>query len=181
MSITIRPADLADEAEDVTALLVDYMTRAHRQFLEAFGFRGAPTDISGLRDSLGEYGGSSNVLLVAEDSDRGLVGVAGLRSLELGVVEVKRMYVVPECRGLRVGSLLLDGLLEEAQRMGASAVRLDTARFMVEAQRLYRSRGFVERPPYPGTEIPQDLHEFWVFFQLPIGPPAADEPQAQPA
>jgi hypothetical protein len=36
---------------------------------------------------------------------------------------------------------------------------------MAEAQRLYRSRGFVERPPYEGTEIPQHLQKHWLFFE----------------
>ena len=94
-----------------------------------------------------------------------MVGVAGLRTLEPGVAEVKRMYVVPECRGMHVGSQLLDRLLEEAGRMQAPTVRLDTVRFMADAQRLYRSRGFAEREPYVGTEIPPHLQQYWIFFE----------------
>jgi GNAT superfamily N-acetyltransferase len=75
------------------------------------------------------------------------------------------MYVAPEYRGLRVGSRLLDRLLEEAGRMDAGTVRLDTVRFMADAQRLYRSRGFVERTPYAGTEIPPHLQQYWIFFE----------------
>ncbi|MEU7145357.1 GNAT family N-acetyltransferase [Nocardia sp. NPDC046473] len=165
-SIVIRHADLAVETDEITALLVDYMTTAQRQLLATFGIRDALTDVSGVRASLREYDHSPNVLLVAEDSSRGLVGVAGLRTLGPGVAEVKRMYVVPDVRGLHVGSRLLDCLLGEAAQRAVSTVRLDTARFMVDAQRLYRSRGFVERSPYPQTEIPQLLHDYWIFFEL---------------
>jgi GNAT superfamily N-acetyltransferase len=167
--IVVRRAELAAEADEITKLLVDYMTTAHRQVLETFGIRDAPTDISAMRASLRQYEDPSTALLVAEDSARRLVGVAGLRTIEPGVVEVKRMYVAPECRGLQVGSQLIDGLLDEAARMGASTVRLDTARFMADAQRLYRSRGFAERTPYQGTEIPQHLQQYWIFFERSLG------------
>ena len=169
MTIVIRRADLAVEAEEITKLLVDYMTTALRELHETFGVEDSPTDVAGLRDSLEEYRDPSKALFVAQDvgedtADR-LVGVAGLRTLAPGIVEVKRMYVVPECRGRRVGSQLLDRLLEEAAHMQARTVRLDTVRFMAEAQRLYRSRGFVERTPYAGTEIPPHLQQYWIFFE----------------
>ncbi|MEC3976339.1 GNAT family N-acetyltransferase [Amycolatopsis sp. H20-H5] len=165
MSVTIRRADLAAEAEEITKLLVDYMTVATEQLLSEFGIEDPPTDISGLRASLQEYDDPSRALLVAEDSSGSLVAVAGLRTLEPRVVELKRMYVAPERRGQGVGARLLDSLLEEAARMRASTVRLDTARFMAEAQRLYRSRGFTERTPYQGTEIPPHLQQHWLFFE----------------
>lgn len=169
MTIVIRRADLSAEAEEITKLLVDYITTALRELHETFGVEDSPTDVDGLRDSLEEYRDPAKALFVAQDvgevaADR-LVGVAGLRTLEPGIVEVKRMYVVPECRGRRVGSQLLDRLLEEAEHMRARTVRLDTVRFMADAQRLYRSRGFVERTPYAGTEIPPHLQEYWIFFE----------------
>lgn len=165
MAVVIRRADLPREADEITKLLVDYMTTALQELRETFGIEDSPTDVAGLRDSLREYEDPSKALFVAEDAAGGLVGVAGLRTLEPGVVEVKRMYVVLECRGQRVGSGLLDRLLEEATGKGASTVRLDTVRFMADAQRLYRSRGFVERTPYEGTEIPPHLQKYWIFFE----------------
>ncbi|MEZ0108286.1 GNAT superfamily N-acetyltransferase [Catenulispora sp. EB89] len=165
MTIVVRRADLSTEAEEITKLLVDYMTTALRELQETFGVEDSPTDVSGLRDSLEEYRDPSKALFVAQDAAGGLVGVAGLRTLEPGVVEVKRMYVVPECRGMHVGSRLLDRLLEEARQMRARVVRLDTVRFMADAQRLYRSRGFVERTPYVGTEIPPHLQQYWIYFE----------------
>ena len=166
MPVVIRNADLPREADEITKLLVDYMTTALQQLRETFGIEDSPTDVAGLRDSLREYEDPSKALFVAEDAAAGtLVGVAGLRTLEPGVVEVKRMYVVPECRGQRLGSRLLDRLLEEAGSMKASTVRLDTVRFMADAQRLYRSRGFAERTPYEGTEIPPHLQQYWIFFE----------------
>jgi len=39
---------------------------------------------------------------------------------------------------------------------------------MSAAHVLYRSRGFIERAPYEGTEIPTHLHERWLFFERPL-------------
>ncbi|MEY9929585.1 GNAT superfamily N-acetyltransferase [Catenulispora sp. GP43] len=166
MTITVRRADLATEADEIAKLLTDYITTALQELHTTFGIEDSPTDVSTLRDSLEEYHDPAKALFAAQDQESGtLVGVAGLRTLEPGVVEVKRMYVVPESRGQRVGSRLLDRLLDEATRMGAQTVRLDTVRFMADAQRLYRSRGFAERTPYPGSEIPPHLQQYWVFFE----------------
>ncbi|NUR30751.1 MAG: GNAT family N-acetyltransferase [Catenulispora sp.] len=165
MSVVIRRADLDGEAEEIAKLLVDYLTAALQELRDTFAVQDSPTDVSGVRESLREYADPAKALFVAQDPAGTLVGVAGLRTIEPGVVEVKRMYVVPECRGLRVGSQLLDRLLDEAERMQAATIRLDTARFMADAQRLYRSRGFTERTPYAGTEIPPHLQQYWIFFE----------------
>jgi ribosomal protein S18 acetylase RimI-like enzyme len=81
------------------------------------------------------------------------------------IAEVKRMYVDPRWRGNHVGSAILDALLAEARAREARMIRLDTCRFMTSAQALYRSRGFTERPPYEGTEIPERLQQHWIFFE----------------
>jgi ribosomal protein S18 acetylase RimI-like enzyme len=170
MTIVIRRANLADEADEITKLLVEYLTAALQQLKETFGIQESPTEVSRLRDSLQEYSDPSKALFVVEDPTGTLVGVAALRTIEPGIAEVKRMYVAPEARGRHVGSRLLDHLLAEAGHMGASTVRLDTARFMTDAQRLYRSRGFAERTPYLGTEIPPHLQQYWIFFERDITP-----------
>ena len=75
------------------------------------------------------------------------------------------MYVPDRWRGAHLGSAILDQLIDRATAAGATAIRLDTVRFMTDAQRLYRSRGFVECPPYEETEIPMRLLQHWQFFE----------------
>ena len=64
-----------------------------------------------------------------------------------------------------LGSAILDGLLDEALSRSSRIVRLDTCRFMTDAQRLYRSRGFEERAPHEGTEIPERIRQHWIIFE----------------
>ena len=50
------------------------------------------------------------VFLVARDATGEAVGCGGVRPLEPGVAEVKRMYVVPDRRGSGVATVLLRAL-----------------------------------------------------------------------
>jgi ribosomal protein S18 acetylase RimI-like enzyme len=75
-------------------------------------------------------------------------GCVGLRDLGNGICEMKRLYVRPEFRGLKIGRKLMESIIAEARRMGYSAIRGDTIPSMQAAQVLYASLGFKEIGPY---------------------------------
>src|SRR5262245_757677 len=86
-------------------------------------------------------------------------GCVALRMLEPKICELKRLYVRPEFRGYRLGKQLTDHVLDEARRVGYSAVRLDTvAGSMDRAIELYRSIGFKEIARYYSNPIPNALY-----------------------
>lgn len=76
------------------------------------------------------------------------VGCGGIRHLDGGVSEIKRMWVAESVRGLGTGRRLLGELEREARRHGSSAARLDTNRFLVEAISMSRSAGYVNVPAF---------------------------------
>jgi GNAT superfamily N-acetyltransferase len=161
----LRPARLAADADAVVALMGDYLAWANGRLREEYGLDESPTDPASRRDSLPTYLPPTGSLIVVEHGSD-LIGMGALRTIAPEVVEVKRMYVDPRWQGHHLGSALLDRLLQEAgETLGAKTVRLDTCGFMSSAQRLYRSRGFVERAPYEGTEIPVHLQQYWRFFE----------------
>jgi N-acetylglutamate synthase-like GNAT family acetyltransferase len=165
-TIDVREATPEDD-DAVVALMTAYLNWAHPILRERYGVEEPPTDPSLVRDSLAGLRRPRATTLIAEQ--RGCaIGVGAVRGLTSDVAEIKRMYVDSAVRGLHVGAALLDRLLSEARRSGASVARLDTAEFMIEAQRLYRSRGFAERSPYEGSEIPERLQRFWLFFERPL-------------
>ena len=65
-----------------------------------------------------------------------------------GYGEVKRMFVRPEARGMRIGARLLEAIVEEARREGLAVLRLETGVRSEAALGLYRAVGFAERGPF---------------------------------
>jgi len=59
----------------------------------------------------------------------------------------------------------LENLIERSREMGHKIIRLDTAWFMEAAQELYHSAGFKDIDPYPGTEVPEEVHPYWIFME----------------
>ena len=100
-------------------------------------------------------------------ADGQVAGIACLKELAPTIGEVKRMYVRPAARGRGLGRALLDRLLAEARTIGYERVRLDSARFMAEAHRLYRAAGFREIEPYAGSQI-LEFRQHWVFMEISL-------------
>ena len=164
VKILIREATSAVDDELIIALNTEYLTWFIQRFSEEYGLSIPPVDVKDIRETLEKFRRPTGMVLLAEVNGAS-AGVVALRTLSEGVLEIKRMYVQPAWRGARVGSALFERALQEAVAMGAVKVLLDTNKFMTDAQRLYRSRGFSERTPYEGTEIPADFQKYWLFFE----------------
>jgi len=81
-------------------------------------------------------------------------GCVGLKRMEpAGTAEVKRLYVRPVHRGLRIGERLVAALKGRAGQMGFSRLLLDAVPQTVHAQRLYVAMGFREIAPYYPTPV----------------------------
>ncbi|MEV0084604.1 GNAT family N-acetyltransferase [Saccharopolyspora sp. NPDC050642] len=86
------------------------------------------------------------VFLVARGAEP--FGCVGIRPMEPGIAELKRMYVRPQARGLGVGTGLLAAVEQHAKELGFRSIRLDTRNDLVEARNLYAKNGFHEIPAY---------------------------------
>jgi ribosomal protein S18 acetylase RimI-like enzyme len=148
--------------------------RELRAYLEHIG---AALDSDGLDHDVAEwqaeYDGVSGVLLILEAPSGDVVGTAGVRQLEPGLGEVKRMWIRPACQGLGLGRRLMDRCLEEADRLGFRRLRLDTQRRMEAALTLYRSYGFRDVPDYNGNPRAQ------IWLELDLDERGADGAEAR--
>lgn len=96
--------------------------------------------------------------------DRQLAGMGGLRRVRDQVAEVKRIYVRPRFRGLKLGDQVLARLLADAVKFGYRTVLLDTGHFMKAAHKIYEAQGFVDCPAYAETEVPEAFRSQWRFM-----------------
>jgi GNAT superfamily N-acetyltransferase len=96
------------------------------------------------------------VFLVARDADGTAIGCGGLRLLEPGSGEIKRMYVAPSSRGTGVATALLRALEDHARRLGLTRLLLETGTGQPDAIRFYQREGYepIEAyGPYVGEAI----------------------------
>lgn len=103
------------------------------------------------------YGPPDGLFLLAHSQGR-LAGGVGLRTLEAGVCEMKRLYVYDEFKGSGVGRRLCAALIDEARRMGFERMRLDTLARMAAAIGLYQSLGFQQIAPYRFNPDPTTIY-----------------------
>ncbi|HEV7345374.1 MAG TPA: GNAT family N-acetyltransferase [Devosia sp.] len=113
-----------------------------------------------------QMAGSDTMVFVARDEAGQAVGMGALKvhSAELG--EVKRMFTEPEVRGQRVGSALLEAIVELARQKGLQTLMLETGTGpgFDGAHRLYSRSGFTTRGPF--LDYPDS--EWSAFFEMPI-------------
>ena len=100
--------------------------------------------------------------------DKSLAGMGGLRFLDTGVGEIKRIYVRPQYRGMRLGELILQRVMTDAKEFGYRKMYLDSAPFMKSAQRIYEMAGFTDCAVYDGTEVPVEFRSGWRFMERDV-------------
>ena len=88
-----------------------------------------------------------------------VVGCCALVEAGDGSAEIKRMFVDPKARGLKIGRRLLDRIERHGRDAGLTVVRLETGIYQPEAIGLYRSAGYAEIEPF-GKYLPDPLSLF---------------------
>ena len=93
------------------------------------------------------YGSPSGCLLLVYDKEQA-IACAAYRKMDEAICELKRMYIKPPYRGLKIGQTLLEMLCKLAIENGYTKIRLDTLDTMLPAIGLYKKNGFYEIPAY---------------------------------
>jgi carbonic anhydrase len=149
-----------------TAADLDQVRRLFRAYAEWLAvdlcFQGFAQELATLP---GAYARPAGRLLLARVAGEA-VGAVGLRPLEAGIAEMKRLWVEPGFGGRGIGRALAEAAIAAAREIGYERMRLDTipAR-MPAAQHLYRSLGFSEIPPYYQSSL-----EGTVMMELRLTP-----------
>lgn len=122
------------------------MARIIRSVMSEFGAVGEGYSINDpeVDDMAGTYSVERAAYYVITDQGRviGGAGVAHLEGADPDTCELRKMYLLPECRGLGMGRKLLELCLEKAVELGYRRCYLETLGTMAQAQSLYQANGF---------------------------------------
>ncbi len=136
--LSIRPI----EPQDTPA-----MARIIRDVMGEFGAVGEGYSINDpeVDDMAAAYSGEQAAYWVITNGAKvmGGAGVGPLDGAAADTCELRKMYLLPELRGLGMGRRLLELCLRTAEEMGYRRCYLETLGHMAQAQALYEANGFV--------------------------------------
>ena len=115
-----------------------------------------------LRDLEAKYGRPEGRLYLALWEGEA-AGCIALRKLDGQRCEMKRLYVRPAFRGLKIGDALVDRVLQDAKAIGYRHMLLDTLPFLESAIHMYQKRGFYGIPCYNDSPV-----ETTIFMQYDL-------------
>ena len=167
--LSIVQASTPEQLDAIRELVREYIGWVY----DSQGDLGAPT-FEGLDEELaalpGEFGPPDGRLLLATHDGR-TAGCIALRRNDATTGEVKRLYVRPDFRGLRIGEHLVARLLDEARAIGYRRLVLDSHTSMTRAHALYRAAGFRDVPT--PEDFPAHLKPVVVFMEMELAPLSA--------
>ena len=131
--LTFKPVPAGEPpASDLLAAMVAEMATLY-----------GPIDGPGMPSATpADFAPPAGTFLVGFDETGAAVCGGGVKRLQDGAAEIKRMYVAPAARGRGLARQLLRALEDAARDLGYTTVRLDTGPHQAHAQALYESSGY---------------------------------------
>ena len=145
-TINIKIAKSENNFEQGKALFEEYAGSLNFDL----GYQDFKKELSTISDQYKEPDGA---LLLCFIDDENAAGCAGIRKFSEGIAELKRLYVKPDYRSLKIGKSLLESAIETARQLNYKSIRLDTVPGQAKAQELYHYLGFYEIEPYRYSPI----------------------------
>ncbi|MEM7042679.1 MAG: GNAT family N-acetyltransferase [Pseudomonadota bacterium] len=147
--MTSQQNDDIQITQATTAEDIDHIRRLFRAYADWLNvdlcFQGFEEELAGLP---GVYAPPPGRLLLAR-AEGEMAGCVGLRPLEDGICEMKRLWVEPGFEGLGIGRGLAEVIVDAGRDLGYKAMRLDTMPERLKAAgHIYETLGFKSIPDY---------------------------------
>jgi len=142
-------------APEVTKLIRDLDQMFHRLY---------PAESNHLVDIEALAAPDIHFFVARRDGDA--VGCGALWHRDPAYGEIKRIYVRPEARGLKLSKLIMARLEQDAREHGLKAMKLETGTLQPEALGLFAKWGFRRCEPY--ADYPTD-DPYSVFMEKTVG------------
>jgi ribosomal protein S18 acetylase RimI-like enzyme len=165
MNIRLEPA--YEYREEIKELFTEYtrmLVDGDPAFQEYLDQQNYDEEVRNLKMKY-DYPAGRLYIALAEDKTGNVkaAGCVGMKPLDEGRCELKRLYVRPEFRGVNLGELLVSKILEDSREAGYKTILLDTLPFLNGAKRLYERMGFQECEKY--NDSPMDTS---IFMKLDL-------------
>lgn len=134
----VNGIDYIDQVKDK---IVEYTTRLGRDL----SFQNIDEELS---NPAIKYAPPQGELLVALDDGAQVIGMVAYHKHTDERCEMKRLYVSPQCRGMKLGDKLVADILQHAKDAGFREMVLDTIAPLHAAIHLYKKMGFEECEAY---------------------------------
>lgn len=155
MNLQIIPA--YNHPQEIAALFQEYtdmLVEGYSSFREYLALQNYEEEVSHLEL---KYGMPQGRLYLAYYNAEP-AGCIGLRRIDEGNCEMKRLYVRPAFRGRGIGAKLVKQVIADAKEIGYSYMLLDTLPFLQSAIRLYQAYGFYEIPQYNNSPVERAIY-----------------------
>jgi N-acetylglutamate synthase-like GNAT family acetyltransferase len=94
-----------------------------------------------------KYQEPDGAFIIAKENDN-IAGCVGLKRLDNGICEMKRLFVTDNYKGKGIGKKLVERIIEEAKSKKYEIMRLDTFERMESALGIYYKTGFYKIESY---------------------------------
>ena len=136
----ILRAETEEEIAAVKALFLDYLRFIENYLGQSLSFQGTDAEFA-------DFPHTYDALWLAIHEGKP-VGAVGLKPFKGNAAELKRLWVSPDARGLKLGEKLCRACIEGAKAQGYSRLLLDTDRGLTQANAIYETLGFSDVPRY---------------------------------
>ena len=143
---------------------VEMMVREHQVDISTTGDGTVKDYVNSVIDEYFSFKPPKGVTFLLQ-VDGHIEGMGALKELELGIEEIKRMFVRPEYRGRGYGRMIFKKLVQKAKEFGFKKIRLETSDYMAHALKIYRSEGFKEIAQFLGHGLPEEFLPFSIFME----------------
>jgi len=145
-TVNIKRADTVKDFEQGKALFEEYADSLNFDL----GYQDFKKELNTIAQ---QYKDPDGALLLCFLDDENAIGCAGVRKFSEGIAELKRLYVKPGYRSLKIGKRLLESAIDTAKELNYTFIRLDTVPGQTKAQELYHYLGFYEIEAYRYSPI----------------------------
>ena len=166
-SVMIQEASLPADSERLKSVIREYV----RWLDMDLSYRGFAQEM----EKFDKHFTLPNGLFLIAQAQQEIAGCVGLLRHTADTAEVKRLYVRPSFRGLRLGEKLIAALIKRATDLGCKRLILDAVPQTRVAQQLYLATGFQETQPYYANPVPGTR-----FFALSLSTVAGENEVCAP-